>query len=158
MNFTSSICIKWEMFKRLSGKTSLHRGPWAFPKPILQLIPLRNYSSESLTVQKPPWLLFLLPWGPSPFWTVPVKGKRAARLTGGEGGPAKGGVGFGRSLRSRRGMARWRWRPESAGPRTQAGELVGGVSSAYPRRYMSIQGHGELHGVLMCRPVQGIKE
>jgi hypothetical protein len=29
---------------------------------------------------------------------------------------------------------------------------------AYPRRYMSIQGHGELHGVLMSRPVQGIEE
>jgi hypothetical protein len=54
------------MFKRFSGKTSLHRGPWAFPKTILQLIPLRNYSSESLTVQKPPCLLFLLPRGPSP--------------------------------------------------------------------------------------------
>jgi hypothetical protein len=28
----------------------------------------------------------------------------------------------------------------------------------YPRRYRSIQGHGELHGVLMSRPVQGIEE
>jgi hypothetical protein len=29
---------------------------------------------------------------------------------------------------------------------------------AYPRRYRSIQGHEELHGVLMSRPVQGIEE
>jgi hypothetical protein len=29
---------------------------------------------------------------------------------------------------------------------------------AYPRRYRSIQGHRELHSVLMIRPVQGIEE
>jgi hypothetical protein len=29
---------------------------------------------------------------------------------------------------------------------------------AYPRRYRSIQGHEELHGVLTSRPVQGIEE
>jgi hypothetical protein len=29
---------------------------------------------------------------------------------------------------------------------------------AYPRRYRSIQGHRELHGVLMSRPMQGIEE
>jgi hypothetical protein len=28
----------------------------------------------------------------------------------------------------------------------------------YPRRYRSIQGHEELHGVLMSRLVQGIEE
>jgi hypothetical protein len=52
-----------------------------------------------------------------------------ARLTGGEGGPAKGGVGSGRVWRSRRGTARRRGWPESPGPREQAGELVGGVCS-----------------------------
>jgi hypothetical protein len=52
-----------------------------------------------------------------------------ARLTGGEGGPAKGGVGSGRFLRLQRGTARQRWWPESAGPRAQAGELVGGECS-----------------------------
>jgi uncharacterized membrane protein YccC len=41
----------------------------------------------------------------------------------------KGGVGSGRFLRSKRGMARRRWWPESAGPRAQAGELVGGECS-----------------------------
>jgi hypothetical protein len=41
----------------------------------------------------------------------------------------KGGVGFGRSLRSQRGAARWWWWPESVGPRAQEGELVGGVCS-----------------------------
>jgi hypothetical protein len=59
------------MFKRLSGKTSLHRGPWAFPKPILQLIPLRNYSSESLTVQKPPDFYSFFPEVPPPFEQYP---------------------------------------------------------------------------------------
>jgi hypothetical protein len=29
---------------------------------------------------------------------------------------------------------------------------------AYPWRYRSIKGHGELHEVLMSRPVQGIAE
>jgi hypothetical protein len=37
-----------------------------------------------------------------------------------------GGVGSGRFLRSQRGTARWWWWPELAGPRAQAGELVGG--------------------------------
>jgi hypothetical protein len=41
----------------------------------------------------------------------------------------KGGVGYERFLRSQRGMARRRWWPESAGPRAQAGELVGGECS-----------------------------
>jgi hypothetical protein len=50
-------------------------------------------------------------------------------LTGGEGGPAKGGVGSGRFLRSQRGTARRRWWSESAGPRAQAGELIGGECS-----------------------------
>jgi hypothetical protein len=74
--------------------------------------------------------------------TVTAEGKRVARLTNGEGGPARGGVGSGRSWRSQRGTARRRWWPESAGPRAHAGELVG----------------GELHGVLMSRLVQGIEE
>jgi hypothetical protein len=52
-----------------------------------------------------------------------------ARLTGGETGPTRGGVGFGRSWWSQRGTARRRWWPESAGPRAQAGELVGGECS-----------------------------
>jgi hypothetical protein len=51
------------------------------------------------------------------------------RLTGGEGGPTEGRVGSERFLRSQRGTARWRWWPESAGPRAQAGELVGGECS-----------------------------
>jgi hypothetical protein len=52
-----------------------------------------------------------------------------ARLTFGEGGPVKGGVGSGRLLRSQRGTTRRRWWPVSAGPRAQAGELVGGECS-----------------------------
>jgi hypothetical protein len=52
-----------------------------------------------------------------------------ARLTGGERGPTRGGVGSGRSWRSQRGTARRRGWPESAGPRAQAGELVGGKCS-----------------------------
>jgi hypothetical protein len=58
-----------------------------------------------------------------------VEVNRAARLTGGEGGLAKDGVSSGKSLRSRRGMARHRWWPESVGPRTQAAGLVDAVCS-----------------------------
>jgi hypothetical protein len=61
--------------------------------------------------------------------TVTAEGKRAARLTGGEGGPARGGVGSGRFWQSQRGTSRRRGWSESAGPHTQAGELVGGECS-----------------------------
>jgi hypothetical protein len=61
--------------------------------------------------------------------TVTAEGKRAARLTGGERGPASGGVGSGRSWRSQQGTARRRWWSESTSPRAQAGELVGGECS-----------------------------
>jgi hypothetical protein len=58
--------------------------------------------------------------------TVTAEGNRAARLTGGERGPARGGVGCGRLWRSQRGKTPQRWWPELVGPRAQAGELVGG--------------------------------
>jgi hypothetical protein len=61
--------------------------------------------------------------------TVTAEGNRAVRLTGGERGPTRGEVGSGRFLRSQRGMARRRWWSKSAGPRAQAGELVGGECS-----------------------------
>jgi hypothetical protein len=108
MNFTSSVCIKWEMFKRFSGKTGLHRGPWAFPKPILQLIPLCNYSSESLTVQKPPWLLFLLPRGPSPLLNSTHERK-------------KGGAAYRRRGRSSEG---WGWLREVLAAMTRYGSTT----------------------------------
>jgi hypothetical protein len=41
--------------------------------------------------------------------------------------------------------------------RRRASSSVAGAP-AYPRRHRSIQEHGELHGVLMSRPVQGIEE
>jgi hypothetical protein len=69
-------------------------------------MPLRHYSLESLTIQKPTDFFSFFPEVPPPFWTVPAEVNRAARLTDGEGGPVKGGVGSGKSLRSRRGMAR----------------------------------------------------
>jgi hypothetical protein len=52
-----------------------------------------------------------------------------ARLTGGERGPTRGGVGSGRFFRSQRGTTRQRWWSELAGPRAQAGELGGGECS-----------------------------
>jgi hypothetical protein len=45
----------------------LHRGPWVLSKTIPLVIPLRNYSPESLTVQKSPWPFPLLSRGPSPY-------------------------------------------------------------------------------------------
>jgi hypothetical protein len=58
--------------------------------------------------------------------TVTAEGNRAARLTDGERGPARGGVGSGMFLRSQRGTARRRWWSESDGPHAQASELIGG--------------------------------
>jgi hypothetical protein len=92
-------------------------------------MPLRNYSPESLTIQKTPDFFSFFPEVPPPFWTVPAEVNRVARLTGGEGGPAKDGVSSGKSLRSRWGTARRRWWSESVGPRAQAVGLVGGVCS-----------------------------
>jgi hypothetical protein len=60
---------------------------------------------------------------------VITEGKRAVRHTGGERDLARGGVGSGRSWRSQRGTTRRRWWSESAGPRAQASELVGGECS-----------------------------
>jgi hypothetical protein len=90
-------------------------------------MPLRNYLPESLTIQNPGF--FFLPEIPPPFETVTTEVNRAARLTDGEGGPTKGGVSSGKSLRSRRGTTHRRCWPESVGPRAQAGRLVGGVCS-----------------------------
>jgi hypothetical protein len=61
--------------------------------------------------------------------TVTAEGKRVARLTGGERGPARGGDGSGRFWRPQRGMARRRGWSESAGPRAHAGELIGSECS-----------------------------
>jgi hypothetical protein len=83
----------------------------------------------SLWLFKPPDFFSFLPEIPPPFETVTAKLNRVAWLTGGEGGPAKGGVSSGRSWRSRWGTARRRWWPESVGPRAQAGGLVGDVCS-----------------------------
>jgi hypothetical protein len=58
-----------------------------------------------------------------------VEVNRAARLTGSEGGPTKGGVSSGKSLRSRRDTTRRRRWPKSVGPCAQAVGLVGGVRS-----------------------------
>jgi hypothetical protein len=69
-------------------------------------MPLRNYSPGSLTIQPPPRVRIVCPRDTSPFETVTAKVNRAARLTDGEGGPTKGGVSSGKSLRSRRGTAR----------------------------------------------------
>jgi hypothetical protein len=35
MNFTRSVCILIRNIKKVSWKTSLHRGPWVLPKPFL---------------------------------------------------------------------------------------------------------------------------
>jgi hypothetical protein len=103
--------------------------PWVLSKLIPSVIPLRHYSLESLTMRKTPWPFLLLPRGPYPYENSNRGRKKAARLTGGEGGPASDGVGSGRFWRSQRGTARRRWWSESAGPRAQAGELVGSECS-----------------------------
>jgi hypothetical protein len=111
------------------GKPVYTEDPGFFLNHFFNLCPYATIPLSHWQFKKPPGFYSFFPEVLPPFWTVPVKGNRAARLTDGEGGPAKGGVGFGRSLRSQRGAARRRWLPESAGPRAQAGELVGGVCS-----------------------------
>jgi hypothetical protein len=83
----------------------------------------------SLWLFKPPGFFFFLPEMPPLIETVTAEVNRAARLTGSEGGPAKGGVSSGKSWWSRWGTARRRWWPESVGPRAQACGLVGGMCS-----------------------------
>jgi hypothetical protein len=65
MNFTSSVCIKWEMFKRISGKPVYIEDPGLFLKQSVNLYPCAIIHL-SLWQFKNPWLLFLLPRGPSP--------------------------------------------------------------------------------------------
>jgi hypothetical protein len=115
--------------KKVFWKSTLHRRPWVLSKLNPTVIPLRHYSLESLTMHKTHWPLLLLPEVPPLMKTITGEGNRAAWLTGGERGPARGGVGSGRFLRSQRGTTRRRWWSESAGPRAQAGELVGGECS-----------------------------
>jgi hypothetical protein len=81
--------------------------------------------------------------------TVPAGKKRAARLTGGEIGPARGRVGSGRPWRSQRCTARRRGWPESPGPRAQAGALVDGGCAGLSGEAGFDSSLGELHrGVL----------
>jgi hypothetical protein len=129
MNFTSSVCIKWEMFKRFSGKPVYTEDPGLFLNQLFNLYPYATIHLSLWQFKNPPDFYSFFPEVPPTFWTVPTEVNRVARLTGGEGGPAKGGVGSRKSLQSRRGTARRRWWPESAGPRAQAGELVGGGCS-----------------------------
>jgi hypothetical protein len=69
-----------------------------------------------------------------------------ARLTGGERGPARGGVGSGRFWRSQRCTARRRGgRNRPVHVRRRVLSSAAGVP-VKPRRSSSIQWHGELHG------------
>jgi hypothetical protein len=98
-----------------------------FLKQSFNLYPCATIHLSLWPFKNPPDFFSFLPEVPPPFQTVPAEVNRVARLTGGEGGPAKGGVSSGKSLRSRRGKAHRRWWPESVGPRAQAVGLGGGV-------------------------------
>jgi hypothetical protein len=79
--------------------------------------------------KSPPASSSIQPSSP-PLETVTAEGKKDGAVTGGEGGPVKGGVRSGRFWLSHRGVARRRWWPESVWPRAQAVGLVGGVRSS----------------------------
>jgi hypothetical protein len=123
------VVFNLEILKRFPGKPVCTEVPGFSLNHFFNPYPCATIPLSHWQFKNPPDFYFFFPEVPPPFWTVPAKGKRAARLTSGEEGPAKGGVGFGRSPRSQRGAARRRWWPESVGPRAQAGELVGGVCS-----------------------------
>jgi hypothetical protein len=121
-------------------------------------MPLRNCSSESLTIQNPPDFFSFFPRSLPPFKQCPRK------KTGRRGLPAA------REVRRRAGLAPESpcshdevrlddgdGRNRSVHVRRRASSSAVGAS-AYPRRYSSIQGHVKLHGVLRSLPVQGIEE
>jgi hypothetical protein len=146
------------MFKRFSGKPVYTEDPGLFLDQLFNLYPCATIHLGLWQFKNPPDFFCFFPEVPPPFWTVPAEENRAARLTDGEGGPVKGGVGSRKSLRLRRGTTRRRWWPESAVHmhRRASSSAVG--APAYPRRHSSIQGHGKLHGALRSLPVQGIEE
>jgi hypothetical protein len=121
------------MFKRFYGKPVYTEDPRLFRKLSFNLNPYATIHLSLWPFKNP---LTSFPSSPRslPLLNSTAEVNRAARLIGGEEGPAKGGVGSGKSLRSRRGTVRRWWWPESAGPRAQAGELVGsgcsGLSTA----------------------------
>ena len=80
------------------------------------------------------------------------------RLTGGEGGSAKGGVGSGSPCgHDEVQLDDGDGRNQPVHVRRRASSSAASAP-AYPRRYSSIQGHGELHVALRSLPVQGIEE
>jgi hypothetical protein len=158
MNFTSSVCIKWEMFKRFSGKPVYTEDHGLFLNQSFNLYPCATIHLSLWQFKNPltsiPSSLRSLP----PFEQYPRKEKGRCGL------PAA------REVRRRVGLASggpcghdevWlddgdgRNRPVHARRRASSSAAC---APAYPRRYMLIQGHGELHRVLMSRPMQGIKE
>jgi hypothetical protein len=81
-------------------------------------------------MQKTPWVNLNLTRGRSLIGTVPAAEKRAAGLTGGDLAPVRCPRRSGRLQWSRRGAGQRRRWPESADPRAQAGEFIGGECSS----------------------------
>jgi hypothetical protein len=81
------------MFKRFYEKLVYTEDPGLFLNQFFNLCPCGTIHL-SLCLFKPPGFFFL-PEIPLPFETVTAEVNRVARLTGGEGGPAKGGVSMG---------------------------------------------------------------
>jgi hypothetical protein len=108
--------------------------------------------------KNPPDLSFFFPEVLPLMQTVPAGKKRATRLTGGERGPARGGVGSGRSWRSQRCTDRRRRWPESSGPCARRVISSAAGVPAKPRWSSSIKWHDELHGVTQRLCAQGIEE
>jgi hypothetical protein len=121
--------FKLEILKRFSGKTVYTEDPGFNPNQPTRIYPCATIPLSHWQFKNPPDFSFFFPEVLPLMQTVPAGKKRAVRLTGGERSPARGGVGSGRSWRSQRCTARRRWWPESAGPRAQAGDLVGGGCS-----------------------------
>jgi hypothetical protein len=66
------------------------------PNQPTQIYPCATIPLSHLQFKNPPDLFFFFPEVLPLMQTVPAGKKRAARLTGGERGPARGGVGSGR--------------------------------------------------------------
>jgi hypothetical protein len=129
------------MFKRFSEKPVYTEDPGLFLNQVFNLCPYATIHVSLWPFKNP----LQSPFCPRslPLLKVTVEVNRAARHTDGEGGPAKGGVSSGKSLRSRRGTARRRWWPKTVGPRAQAGGLIGGVCSS---PLMAVGSNPRAHG------------
>jgi hypothetical protein len=142
--------LKLEILKRFSGKPIYTEDPGLFLNQSFNLYPCATIHLSLSQFKPPPTSIPSSPRSLPPFeqYLRKEKGQHglpAAREVQRRVGLASGGPCGHNEVRLDDGDGRNRPVHAASAP-------------AYPRRYRSIQGHEELHGVLTSRPVQGIEE